>query len=407
MGPQSNGFVNYAARESLMPQEEKLETRKWGKSLKIGLPKESSFQERRISLIPQAIKTLVDNGHEVVVERGAGEAAHFSDRDFAEAGATLVSTAEEVFKTDIILKVAPISMSEIQLLRGNQILLSALHLGSHSKEYFRKLVLKKMTAIAFESIKDKTNASPVVRSISEIAGTTSIHIASEYLSHPEYGTGRMLGGFTGIAPSEVLILGAGTVGEYAARTALGLGAFVKVFDNSIYKLRQLQSRLHQNIYTSTIQTSELINALKTADVLICAVHSKHQRAPILVTEEMVAQMKEGAIIVDVSIDQGGCVETSHITTHSDPVFRKHGVTHYCVPNIASRVPQTASVAISNFFAPVLLKAGELGGLDKLWEADYFFRQGVYLFNGILVNKFISEYYDLPFQDIDLLMAAFK
>jgi len=407
METQSNNYLNFSPRESLMPQEEKLETGKSGKSLVIGLPKETSFQERRISLVPTAVKTLVGNGHEVIIEKGAGEAAHFTDRDFAEAGANLVSTAEEVFKSEIILKVAPISMNEIQMLKGNQILLSALHLGSHSKEYFKKLILKKMTAIAFESIKDKTNASPVVRSISEIAGTTSIHIASEYLSHPVYGTGRMLGGFTGIAPSEVLILGAGTVGEYAARTALGLGAFVKVFDNSIYKLRQLQTRLHQNIYTSTIQTSELLKSLKTADVLICAVHSRYQRSPIIVTEEMVSQMKEGAIIVDVSIDQGGCVETSHITTHSDPVFRKHGVTHYCVPNIASRVPQTASVAISNFFAPVLLKAGELGGLDRLWEVDYFFRQGVYLFNGILVSKFISQYYDLPFQDIDLLMAAFK
>ena len=399
--------MNFARRESLMPQEEKLEIRKSGKCLVIGLPKETSFQERRISLIPAAVKTLVENGHEIVIERGAGQAAHFTDHDYAEAGANIVSTADEVFKTDIILKVSPISMNEILLLRGNQIILSALHLGSHSKEYFKKLIQKKITGIAFESIKDKTNAAPVVRSISEIAGTTSIHIASEYLSHPEYGSGRMLGGFTGIAPSEVLILGAGTVGEYAARTALGLGAFVKVFDNSIYKLRQLQTRLHQNIYTSTFQTTELLKSLKTADVLICAVHSKQQRAPIIVTEEMVSQMKEGAIIVDVSIDQGGCVETSHITTHSDPVFIKHGVTHYCVPNIASRVPQTASVAISNFFAPVLLKAGELGGLDRLWEADYFFRQGVYLFNGILVSKFISDYYDLPSQDIDLLMAAFK
>lgn len=396
----------FGTREQFLPQEEMLETALSRKKMSIGLPRENPFQEKRIALIPSAVKTLVENGHSITMEKGAGEAAHFTNHQYSEAGAVIVETANEVFKSDLILKVAPVTLDEIELLRDRQKLLSVLHLTRHNKEYFRKLILKRVTAIAFEHVKDKTNASPVVRSISEIAGTTSIQVAAEYLSHENYGNGVMFGGFTGIAPSEVVILGAGTVGEYAARMALGMGALVKIFDNSIYKLRQLQSRLHQTIFTSTIQIPTLNTALKTADVVICAIHSNHHRSPVIVTEEMVAQMKQGSVIVDVSIDQGGCVETSRVTSHNDPVFVVHGVTHYCVPNIASRVPQTASIALSNFFEPLLLDAGEMGGLDKLIESDYYFRQGVYLFNGILTNKNIGEFFDLPYQNIDLLMAAF-
>lgn len=397
--------MNLHVKEKLMPQEETLEVTKSARKLVIGLPLESLFQENRISLIPDAVKTLVKAGHEVILQHNAGLAARFSDREYAESGAIITENAREVFQADVVLKVAPLSDVEIEYLRGRQFLLSALHLNAQTKDYFQKLTQKKMSAIAFEYIKDKTNAFPVVRSISEIAGTASIQIAAEYLAHPEFGNGQMLGGFTGIAPSEVVIIGAGTVGEYAARMAYGMGASVKVFDNNVYKLRRLKSEVNQGMFTSTIQTAELQKALASADVLICAVHSTHHRSPVLVTEEMVMTMKEGSVIVDVSIDQGGCVETSKITNHQNPVFRLHGVTHYCVPNIASRVPTTASMALSNFFAPMLIRAGHLGGIDKLLSIDYYFRQGVYVYNGILSNKIIGEYFGLPFQDIDLLMAA--
>jgi alanine dehydrogenase len=399
--------MNISSREKLMPQEETLEVAKSGSKLNIGLPSEISYQETRIALIPDAVKTLVAHGHEIVVQRNAGLSAHFTDREYAEAGAYIVETPEQVYKSDIVLKVAPLLDLEIGLLKGKQFLLSALHLNAQSKTYFRQLTAKKISALAFEYIKDKTHASPVVRSISEIAGTAAIQIASEYLADPEFGNGRMLGGFTGIASSEVVILGAGSVGEYAARIAVGMGAMVKVFDNSVYKLRKLKSQVSHDIFTSTVQTAELRKALMNADVLICAVHSKQHRSPVIITEDMVALMNEGSVIVDVSIDQGGCVETSRVTGHDKPVFKAHGVTHYCVPNIASKVPNTASIALSNFFAPMLLRAGELGGLDNLLKIDFYLRQGLYLYNGILTNKIIGEYFDLPYQDMDLLMAAFR
>jgi alanine dehydrogenase len=400
-------MMNMSTKQQLMPREEMLEVADSGRRFSIGLPREMSYQEKRIALVPAAVNMLVENDHEVIVQRNAGQAAYFTNQEYAEAGAQLVDSAAEVFKSEIILKVAPPTMDEISMMPGRQSLLSALHLAACSKEYLRALIDKRFTALAFEYIKDKSNDSPVVKSISEIAGTASIHIAAEYLSHEKYGTGRMLGGFTGIAPSEVVVIGAGTVGEYACRTALGMGALVKVFDNSIYKLQRLKTNLHQNIFTSTLQEAELLRALKTADVLICAVYAKSRRAPVIISAPMVESMKQGAVIVDVSIDQGGCVETSHITSHKDPVFKYAGVTHYCVPNIASRFPQTASIALSNYFAPVLMRAGELGGIEKLLVRDYFFRQGAYLFNGILTSKPLGEYLNLPYQDIDLLMAAFQ
>ncbi len=398
--------MNLSNNERLMPREEMLEVARKGKKFSIGLPKETSFQEKRIALIPDAVNMLVENGHEVMPFNVKPGLAHTSPDSVYAERLRLVETAEEIFKSDIVLKVAPLSTNEVNYMKGKQTVLSALHLTGRNKEYFKTLMGKKITAIAFEYIKDKSNASPVVKSISEIAGTASVHIAAEYLSNEKFGNGNMLGGFTGISPSEVVIVGAGTVGEYASKVALGMGAMVKIFDNSIYKLQRIKSTLNPNLFTSTLQQSELVRALKTADAVICAIHSKYERSPVIITEEMVGGMKEGSVIVDVSIDQGGCVESSRITSHNDPVFSYAGVTHYCVPNIASRFPQTASKAISNFFAPVLIKAGEMGGMDNLLSRDFYFRQGVYLYNGTLTNKVIGDCFGFSYQDIDLLMAAF-
>lgn len=391
----------------LLHQEEMLEIRRRKNSLVIGIPKETAFQERRIALAPEAVALLTQNGHRVLIEKGAGENAHFTDSEYSQAGGEITFKTEDVFKADIILKIAPLSAEEINMMRPGQTLLSTVTLPVQSAAYFKTLMSKKINAVAFELIKDKTNTFPLVRSMSEIAGNTSILIAAEYLCDRKFGKGRMFGGFSGITPTEVVILGAGTVGEFAVRAAMGLGAMVKVFDNSIYRLRRLQNNLNTRIFTSIIQPKVLLKALKTADVVIGAIHSPWGRAPVVVSEDMVTQMKYGSVIIDVSIDQGGCIETSRVTNHAEPVFIKHDVTHYCVPNIASKVPHTASYAFSNFFAPVLLNIGECGGIVNLLKGDSGIRQGVYLFNGTLTNQYIGEYFQLPYQDIELLMAAFQ
>ncbi len=388
------------------PQEEMLEVKKRKHSLLIGVPLETIFDESRVALAPEAAALLTQNGHRILIQSKAGDNAFFSDREYADAGCELVFSAEEVYKADIILKVAPLSDKELAFIRKGHVIFSTVALPMQKEAYFRTLMSKRVTAIAFEFIRDRANTFPLLRSMSEIAGNTSILVASEYLSAKKYGKGRMFGGLSGITPTEVVILGAGTVGEYAVRAAMGLGAFVKVFDHSVYRLRRLQNNLNARIFTSIMQPKVLLKTLRTADVLIAAVHSSWGSAPVIVSEEMVKQMKYGSVIVDVSIDQGGCIETSQLTTHSEPVYQKYGITHYCVPNIAAKVPHTASYAFSNFFAPVLLTIGEEGGAENMLKRDPGVRQGVYLYNGTLTNQYIGEYFRLPHQDIDLLMAAF-
>lgn len=403
---EQNNIYNFGSTEGLMPQEEILEVEQRKSRLRFGIPKEIYYQERRVPLVPQAVGLLVANGHEVLIEADAGKSAHFANEHYGDAGAAIVYSPGEVFQADVILKIAPPSPDEIDMFSSRQTLISALHLAGQTDTYFKKLMYRKMIAVAFEYIMDKTHAYPVRRAVSEIVGSEVIMIAAAYLADPAYGKGVMLGGLTGIPPTEVVILGAGTVSESAARTALGMGASVKVFDNSIYRLRRMHNNLPSRIHTSVIEPVTLLNAIKTADILIGAIHSTEGRTPVVVTEEMVQQMRKGSVIIDVSIDQGGCIETSHVTSHNDPVYIKYGVTHYCVPNIASRVSHTASYALSNFFAPLLVQLGDAGGILNLLKADIGFRQGVYLFSGTITKKIISDQFHLPFQDIDLLMAAF-
>jgi alanine dehydrogenase len=399
-------FSKMTTAERLRPQEEMLEVASRKTSLTIGVPREVSNVENRVSLIPDGVGLLVRNDHQVLVESGAGLTAHFPDHEYSEAGAQIVGTPNEVYKADLILKVGPVTNDEIALLHPKQTLISALQIAMQCGEYFRELCHKKVTALAFEMIRDRTNQMAVIRTMSEIAGSTAVFIAAEYLSDPDFGRGEMFGGFTGIAPSEVTIIGAGTVGEFAARSAIGLGAFVKVFDNSVYRLRRIQDNLGRRIYTSLLHPKAILQAMLTADVVIGAVHSPEGKTPCLISEEIVSRMKEGSVIIDVSIDQGGCFETSKPTTLRDPVYKVHGVTHYCVPNIPSKVPHTASQALNNIMVPIILDLGNAGGVDQLLKRDYGVRQGVYIYNGTITSLAISRNFNLPFQDMDLLMAAF-
>lgn len=391
---------------ALMPQEEMLEVARKKGSLNIGIPREISFQENRVTLVPDDVALLVNHGHQVLVEAGAGKNANFQDNDYSEAGARIALSPEELYKNaEIILKVAPPSIQEIEYMQPKQTLLSTLQLPAQPENFLRKLLDKKITALAFEWIKDEDQVFPVIRSMGEIAGGTSILIAAEYLSNANNGQGSILGGISGVAPTEVVIIGAGTVGEYAARAAIGLGATVKVFDNSVYRLRRLQNSMGTRVFTSIIQPRVLTKHLKSCDVAIGALRASGGRTPCVVTEEMVAEMKVGAVIVDVSIDQGGCFETSKVTNHTNPVFRKHGVIHYCVPNIASRVARTASYALSTIFTPILQQMGDEGGLPNMIRDHAGVRSGVYLYNGILTKKYLGDLFNIPSKDIELLLAA--
>ena len=328
--------------------------------LYIGVPRELSEDEGRLALVPSSVRALVSHGHRVLIERGAGERSHFSDHDYSEAGAEIAGSPMQVYQAGIILKVSPPTLEELDLMRPNQILISPIQLPLLTAEYMVKLKARRVIALAMEYIQDDAGSYPIVRTLSELAGLSAMLIASELLSTEHGGKGVLLGGIAGVPPAKVVILGAGVVAENAVRAAIGLGAEVRVFDDNIYKLKRLRREVGQSIYTSVVNPVYLAEELKTADVVIGAIHSEDGRAPVVVSEDMVEGMCAGSVIIDVSIDQGGCFATSEVTTLHRPTFVKHDIIHYCVPNLASRVSRTASVAVSNILAPILLRAGEYG-----------------------------------------------
>lgn len=400
-----SGFETLARESSLYPQEQLLAVKKSNKGLCIGVPNEVSLQEQRVPLTPGAVELLVSNGHEVAIESGTGESARYTDKEYSDVGAKIVYSAKEAFECPIVLKIEPPTKEEVALIKPNSFLISALQLGSQTPDYFNELCKRRINAIGFELIEDKVGSMPVVRAMSEIAGSTVIMIASEYLGSARDGKGVLLGGITGVVPAKVVILGAGTVGEYAARAAMGLGASVEIYDNHIYKLRRIKQALGGQVPTSAIDSVMLLHSLKQADVLIGAVRPEKGRSRCIVTEEMVMQMKPGAVIIDVSIDQGGCIETSEMTTHHHPTFEMHEVIHYCVPNIASRVSRTASMAVSNILTPMLLQAGDAGGIEEMIFSSKGFMKGVYVYRASLTHEHIARKFGLKYKDLHLLMAA--
>lgn len=389
-------------KEQLLPQEEKLEIGKRKSELFIGIPSETSYQERRICLTPDAVNTLTYHGHRVMIEAGAGAFSSYTDKEYSDAGAEVTNDTRKVFGCPMILKVGAPTLDEIEMMSNKSILISSIQLKTKTKAYFEALSKKKITALAFEFVKDQDGSYPAVRSSSEIAGTASILIAAELMITNDFGKGLLFGNITGVPPTDVVIIGAGTVAEFAAKTALGLGANVKVFDNSITKLRRLQNTLNQRIFTSTIQTKALTKALRRCDVAIGALRGV-DRCPVVVSETMVEHMKKGAVIVDVSIDTGGCFETSEVTTHEKPTFVKSNVLHYCVPNIASRYSKTASLSISNIITPYLMQIADDGGIESAIRCDKGLKNGVYIYHGILTNKAIGQWFNLPNNDINLIV----
>jgi alanine dehydrogenase len=373
--------------------------------LVIGIPLESTLQENRVPLVPASVATLVAQGHQVLIERGAGLNAHFSDRDFSEAGALIADKKEEVYKAAVILKAAPPTIEEIDLMFANQILISPLQMPTLNAMYFHKLRQNKVLALAMEYIKDEADTFPLVRIMSEMAGIEAMLTAAELLSVNAGGNGVLLGGISGVPSAKVVILGAGIVAEYASRVAIGLGAELRIFDNDIYKLKRLQNQVGRQLYTSSLNPIYLQDELVSADVVIGAIHSKSGRTPVIVSEEMIQKMKHGAVIIDVSIDQGGCFATSEVTTLQHPSFIKYGVIHYCVPNITSRIPRTASVAISNILTPILLHAATAGGIESWLFNNPGLRHGVYTYNGYLCNAYLGERFDMKATNLDLIITS--
>ncbi|MDE3213225.1 MAG: alanine dehydrogenase [Bacteroidota bacterium] len=385
--------------------EETLDIKPRESELFIGIPRETSFQENRIALTPEAVSVLVANNHRVIIESKAGEGASYSDKDYSDAGAKIAKSKKEVFECDILVKSAPVNEEELPLLKPHQFIISPIHLAAMKQHILAEMMAKKITALSFENLQDDSGHNPIVRSMSEIAGSAVMLIAGQYLSNANNGKGVLVGGISGIPPTKVIIIGAGIVGEQAARTALAMGASVKVFDNSIYRLKRLQNNIGVRLYTSVIEPGILGKQLKTCDVAVGALSSYGGRTPLVVTEEMVSRMRPGSVIVDVCIDHGGCFETSMLTSHKAPVFRKYDVIHYCVPNIPSGFARTASQAISNVLMPLMLEMAEGGGFENLVWYKINIRSGIYLFKGALTNFHLSERFDLKFTDLNLLIAS--
>ncbi|WP_439505398.1 alanine dehydrogenase [Sediminibacterium sp.] len=385
--------------------EETLDIKTPGAKLHIGIPKEIAFQENRIALTPDAVGVLVANGNIVTIEHNAGERSHYSDRDYSEAGAQIVYDRAAVYQCPILVKSAPPVEEDIPLLQLNQIIISPIHHSALKKEIIEKMMAKRITALSFENFKDDSGTYPIVRSMSEIAGSAVMLIAGQYLSSFNEGKGVLLGGISGIPPTKVVIIGAGIVGECATRNALAMGASVKVFDNNIYRLKQMQNNLGQRVWTSVLEPRILAKQLKTCEVAVGALSNEYGRAPVVVTEEMVAAMRPNSIIIDVAIDRGGCFETSELTSYEEPTFLKHGVIHYCVPNIPSGFARTASQAISNVLMPLLLEVSDEGGLEEMIWHKFNVREGVYLFKGSVTDIYISQKFDLKYTDLNLLIAS--
>lgn len=404
MNEKSKGIQSLAREAALLPQEEVLQIASKSSELVIGIPKEESFQENRVALVPEAVALLVARGHQVLIEAGAGEQAHYSDSDYSESGARIVYDRRQAFQTAMVIKVEPPTMEEVELMGMRQTLISALQWTVQPTGLLAALAAKKITAIAWDFIQNENGIFPLVRAMGEIAGNSAVLMAGELLAGPD-GRGALFGGVSGVPPTEVVIIGAGTVGEFAARSALGLGATVKLFDDSPNRLIRLQNALGQRLWTSTLQPSVLSEALRTADVAIGAIRGTGQRSPMVVSEPMVAGMQKGSVVVDVTIDRGGCFESSRITSHERPTYIEMDVIHYCVPNIPSRVSRTASKALSNIMAPLLLEFAADGGVEASVKQNRLARSGVYMFNGNLTHPGLALESKLPYKDLDLLLAT--
>ena len=369
--------------------------------MRIGIPKETHFEEKRVALAPAGVDTLIKSGHTVFIQTDAGSGCHFTDEEYRNVGATIVYSLEEVIqRAELIVTITSLSADEVELLDDNQIVFAFHHLSVGKKLIVDKLIEKKITAISYELI-EKNDELPILQSMSEIAGQLAVQMGERYLgSDFEHGRGILMGGITGVAPAAVVILGAGVVGLNAARTALGRGAQVIVLDRDLRRLRRIENTLSKNITTVVANPYTIARGVKFADLFVGAIQIKGEKAPHLVTEEMVKSMKKGSVIVDVAVDQGGCVETSRPTTLSEPVFIENGVIHFCVPNIPAMVSRTASFGLTNASLEYIMKIAD-NGLSNAVLGDTGLANGICTYNGYCSNEIVAETFNLEYRRLHI------
>lgn len=389
-----------------IPQELLKELTKSGQQLTIGIPRERVPGEKRLALTPGTVRILTNLGFRVIVESGAGYGINYNNTYYSENGAEVVETSQEVFMADIVMKILPPTLTEVSMMRPRTSIFSMIQFNRFTREAYAMMLAKRITAIAYEWLPDESEEIPILNTISEIEGMTSVMIASDMLSNRQGGKGILLGGIPGVPPTEVVIIGAGKAGIAAAQTALNNGALVKVFDDDIHMLRQLQSVIGQKVYTSNFHPQVLSNAFKTADVVIGAIRFAGLYKHYVISEELIQSMKQGAIIIDLRVNQGGCFETTCGRAVTDKeIFEKYGVLHYCKPNISNDVARTTSMAFSNVMVPILQLIHEQRSIQGMILSDHLFRQGVYMYYGKTVNEYVASHFNFPLHNIDIYIAA--
>jgi alanine dehydrogenase len=362
--------------------------------MNIGILNEISKGESRVGLTPGKVQYLVERGHTVYFEKGAGNASHFFDEEYSRAGGQIQYSAEEVFgRSDMMIMIAPLSLLELEMLHENQIILSFFRLGDRPTQILKGMLDKKVTAIGYEIIEEDDGELPVLTTMSEISGQLSIQIAGSLLEAPNGGRGIMIGGVPGVHPANILILGAGVVGTSAARAALGLGAKVYILDSDIKKLRIIDSVFNKMAVTLISNKYNLNRFLPLMDVVIGAVLIHGDISPHVITADMLKIMKRGSVIMDISIDQGGCVETSRPTTIKHPTFIRDDVIHYCVPNMPSLVPRAATYALTNTSKRYIYAIADQG-IEECIKADPSLVRGIYAYNGKCTHRKLCEIFGL-------------
>lgn len=355
----------------------------------IGVPKEVKDHETRVGLVPSGVTALREAGHEVLVESHAGEGSSLTDREYMQAGAHILENAGEVWrKADLVVKVKEPQPSEYGYFRPGLILFTYLHLAP-LPELTDRLLQTKVNGVAYETIREEDGSLPLLTPMSEVAGRMSVQVGAQYLERPSGGRGILLGGVPGVAPANVVILGGGIVGTNAAKMALGLGAHVALIDRSLNRLRELDDIFNGQLVTLASNAWTIGENLKTADLVVGAVLIPGASAPKLVRREMIATMRRGAVVVDVAIDQGGCFETSHATTHTEPIYFVDGVLHYCVSNMPAAVPHTSTFALTNATFPYLLELAN-HGLEGACERHASLRVGVNTYNGYVTHSGVAK-----------------